>query len=156
MRAALCAAILTLGAPQPGLAQSPGDQMFPGAGSCYVRAYGKDHLAAHPAQRVTGITLSPAPGFADPHLGLYITLRLRGVPGGDFEAYAACENEAGHLYCSMEGDAGGFQIDPAKGGAVLLTVSSLGMTFENDAGFATLERNAGDDRSFLLRPAACR
>ncbi|WP_149586900.1 hypothetical protein [Tabrizicola flagellatus] len=105
---------------------------------------------------MTAISVSPAPGFADPALGLHLTLRLRGVPGGDFEAYAACENEAGHLYCSMEGDAGGFQIDPVKGGAILLTVSSLGMTFENDAGFATLERNAGDDRSFLLRPAACR
>lgn len=55
----------------------------------------------------------------------------------------------------LEGDAGGFQITPAKNGAILIEVSSDGMTFENDSGFATLERDAGDDRSFLLRPAAC-
>lgn len=30
------------------------------------------------------------------------------------------------------------------------------MSFENDAGFATLERKSGGDRSFLLQPVACR
>ncbi|WP_333814906.1 hypothetical protein [Tabrizicola sp.] len=138
-------------------AQSPQDQMFPGPDSCYARDYGKDHLAEHPAQRVTRIAISPDFDIAQPFLGVHLTLRLRGVPGGEFEAYGSCENEGGDtLYCTMEGDAGAFAITPAKGGAILIKVSSRGMGFENDAGFATLERNTGDDRSFLLRPIACR
>ncbi|MFN4203137.1 MAG: hypothetical protein ACK4GM_08790 [Tabrizicola sp.] len=144
-----------LAAAQPGTAQSPRDKMFPGPDACYARAYAPAHLAAHPAQRVTGISVNPSPGFADPFLGLYITLRLRGVPGGAYEANAACENEAGHLYCTMEGDAGGFRIDQAKDGAIRLSVSSRGMSFENDTGFTTLEQDSGDDRVFLLHPAAC-
>ena len=138
-------------------AQSPQDQMFPGPDSCYGRSYSADHLAKHPAQRVTQIAISPDFAIAAPVLGVHLTLSLRGVPGGAFEAYAACENEGGHtLYCGMEGDAGGFQITPAKKGGILITVSSLGMGFENDAGFATLDRDTGDDRSFLLQPLACR
>jgi len=106
---------------------------------------------------VTAITVSPVLDYAEPLLGLYLTLTLRNVPGGGFEAYAGCENEgADTLYCSLEGDAGGFRITPAKEGAILIEVSSLGMTFENDDVFATIEAKAGDDRSFLLTPTACR
>lgn len=154
IRSVSCAAILMLATPLA--AKSPRDQMFPDSASCYARSYSADHLAAHPAQRVTNLSISPVTDFSEPLLGLYLTLELRGVPGGAFQAYSACENEGGDtLYCMMEGDAGGFQITPAKGGAILVSVSSLGMTFENDTGFATLERSAGDDRSFLLRPQAC-
>lgn len=149
-----CAAIFVLMSTQAAIAQSPRDQMFPNADSCYARAYTKAHLAKHPGQQVVGISVSRTREVDEPNLGLYLTLQLRGVPGG-FQAYAACENEAGHLYCTMEGDAGGFQIDPAEDGAILLSVSSLGMSFENDNGFATLERSEGDDRSFLMRPAVC-
>lgn len=154
MRGITYTALLIL--PSAAMAQSPMQAMFPGPDSCYARSYSATHLADHPAQRVTDFALSPDFSFADPGLTVRLDLRLRGVPGGAFEGYAYCENEAGHLYCGMEGDAGGFQIDPAKGGAILVSVSSHGMSFENDTGFATLERNAGDDRTFLLRPAACR
>ena len=131
--------------------------MFPGRDSCYARSYREDHLASHPAQRVTRITILPDFTIAAPMLGVHLTLHLRGVPGGAFEAYAYCENNGDHtLYCGMEGDAGGFQITPAKKGGILIEVSSLGMSFENEAGFATLERSSGDDRSFLLQPVACR
>ena len=149
--------IFTFSTAAAALAQSPQDQMFPGPDSCYARSYSQDHLASHPAQRVTRITISPDFTIADPMLGVHLKLRLRGVPGGAFEAYGYCENEGGHtLYCGIEGDAGGFQITPAKQGGILIEVSSLGMSFENEAGFATLERNSGDDRSFLLQPVACR
>lgn len=157
MKPYACAAFLFLVASPATLAQSPQDQMFPGPDRCYGRSYSDDHLGKHPAQRVTEISVSPDFTIADPMLGLHVQLRLRGVPGGAFEAYGYCENlGASTLYCGMEGDAGGFEITPAKGGAILITVSSHGMGFENDSGFATLERNAGDDRSFLLRPVACR
>ncbi len=151
-----CATLFILAAAMAVNAKSPQEQMFPGTDSCYVRSYSDDHLAKHPAQRVTDILVSPDFTIANPLLGLHVQMHLRGVPGGAFEGYGYCENEGGHtLYCGMEGDAGGFQITPAKNGAILIEVSSDGMTFENDSGFATLERNAGDDRSFLLRPAAC-
>lgn len=131
--------------------------MFPRTDSCYARIYMDSHLAKHSAQRVTQIAISPDFTIAAPLLGVHVRLTLRGVPGGSFEGYGYCENEGDHtLYCGMEGDAGGFQITPAKGGAVLVTVSSNGMAFESEAGFATLDRNSGDDRSFLLSPVACR
>lgn len=152
-----CAAIFIFFAATAALAKSPQEQMFPGTDSCYARRYSDDHLARHPAQRVTQIAISPDFTIADPLLGVHLTLSLRGVPGGTFEAYGYCENNGGHtLYCGMEGDAGGFQITPAKKGGILIEVSNLGMGFENEAGFATLERNSGDDRSFLLQPVACR
>lgn len=131
--------------------------MFPGPDRCYARVYTDAHLAKHPAQRVTRISIRPDFTIADPMLGVQLKITLRGVPGGAFDAYGYCENEGGHtLYCGMEGDAGGFQITPEKTGAILISVSSLGMGFENDTGFATLERSTGDDRSFLLQPVACR
>ncbi len=131
--------------------------MFPDVQTCYLRAYSDDHLEKHQAQRVVEISLTPDFQIADPLLGLRVELRLRGVQGGDFEGYGYCENEGpSTLYCGMEGDAGGFTVTPAKGGAVLVTVSSLGMSFENDAGFVTLEQKKGDDRSFILRPSPCR
>ena len=157
VRSATCASILILATGNAVLAKSPQEQMFPGPDSCYARSYSADLLASHPAQRVTQITVSPDFTIADPMLGLRVELRLRGVPGGAFEGYGYCENEGGDtLYCGMEGDAGVFQVTPAKKGGILITVSSYGMSFENDTGFATLERNSGDDRSFLLQPVACR
>lgn len=95
--------------------------------------------------------------YAEPLLGLFLEVTLRGVPGGTFDAYAGCENAGAEtLYCAMEGDAGAFQITPARNGGILVAVSRLGMGFENDDGFATLEAKSGDDRSFILRPQDCR
>lgn len=140
----------------PAFAQSPQDRMFPDASSCYSRTYSADHLAQHPAQRVTEIRLSPDFQIAAPLLGLHVEMRLRGTPGGAFEGYGSCENEGGDtLFCGMEGDAGGFAVTPAKDGAILVTVSRLGLSFENEAGFVTLEKDKGDDRTFLLRPSPC-
>lgn len=154
MRSMLCFAFFILATPLS--AKSPQDLMFPDSTSCYSRSYTDAHLSAHPAQRVTDISVSPAFDYADPLLGLYLTAQLRGVPGGAFEAYAACENEGGStLYCIMEGDSGAFQITPAKNDGILIEVSHLGMWFENETGFATLEAKSGDDRSFILRPRVC-
>lgn len=154
IRSAPCAAILILATPL--LAKSPQEQMFPDSASCYARSYTAEHLATHPAQQVTGISVSPVPDFAEPLLGLFLTLDLRNVPGGGFEAYAACENEGDDtLFCRLEGDAGGFQITPAKDGAILIEVSTLGMTLENEDVFVTIKEKTGDDRSFLLPPTAC-
>ena len=152
-----CGTILALLAAMPSLAESPQQQMFPGPDSCYARVYSSDHLAKHPAQRVTRIAISPDFVSASPQFAVALRLAFRGPVTGTAEATGYCENNGGStIYCGLEGDAGGFQITPAKGGAILITVSSLGLAFETDSGFVALERDSGDDRSFLLRPAACR
>lgn len=139
----------------PALAQSPQDRMFPDAASCYARLYTQGHLAQHPEQRVIAMRLGPDFQIADPFLGLRVEVELRGRTGGSFEGYGYCENQGDELYCGLEGEAGGFTVEAARGGSVLVTVTSLGMSFENAAGFVTLEREQGDDRSFLLRPSPC-
>jgi hypothetical protein len=154
VRSTLCAAILLLSGPAAE-AQSPQELMFPRSDSCYARNYGAAHLSKHPEQRVTRFSLSPDFVSDAPRLAVELRLSLRGDGGGAFAAYAICENTGGSIYCTMEGDAGGFQIDRAKNRAIQVTVSSLGMTFENEAGFITLKRNSGDDRSFILRPVSC-
>lgn len=155
-RTVACVAFLMCFAPLGAKAQSPTQQMFPRGDSCYARTYSAAFLAKHPDQRVTRFAVSPDFVSEAPRLALELRLQLRGSPGGAFEAQAICENEGGSIYCSMEGDAGGFQIDPAKNRGILITVSSLGMSFENEGGFVTLERKSGDDRSFILRPVACK
>ncbi|HLQ18468.1 MAG TPA: hypothetical protein VK146_05765 [Tabrizicola sp.] len=140
----------------PALADSPQDKLFPDATRCYARSYSADHLAQHPAQRVTQLRLSPDFRIGKPLLVLKVDLSLRGTPGGPFEGYGYCETKGDDtLYCGIEGDGGGFTVTPARNGAILLTVSSLGMSFENAAGFVTLDRETGDDRSFMLRPSPC-
>jgi hypothetical protein len=154
-RSALCTAIFIF--PTLAQAKSPMEQMFPGPESCYARNYTGAELAEHPAQLVTDIAIRPDFSTDDPLLTVQLSLTLRKVPGGAFEATAYCENSGEDaLSCGIEGDAGGFQINSAKDGAILISVSNQGMTLENDRSFATLERKAGDDRSFLLAPVACR
>jgi hypothetical protein len=135
----------------PVAAKSPRDQMFPAESWCYARSYSKAHLAEHPVQQVTDIALTPDRGTdSDPMLRLVLKLKLRGLDEV-FEAVSYCENEGGDtLYCAVEGDGGGFAVTPAKGGAVLMTVSSYGVGIEGATGFVALERNRGDDRSFLM------
>ena len=151
----ICAAIFMSVAAAPVAAQSPMDRMFPDRSGCYLRQYSPDHLAKHPEQRVTRIALTAEADVADPMLGLWVDVTLRGVPGGEYLALAYCENIDDTLYCSMEGDAGAFTITPRKDGAILIEVGRYGMSFENEAGFVSLEQKRGDDRSFLLQKVAC-
>ena len=137
-------------------AQSPADKMFPQRAGCYIRQYSPDHLESHPAQRVTTILLLAEASIDEPMLGVWVNVSLRGVPGGEFEALSYCETVADTLSCGMEGDAGSFTLRPDKNGKVLLEVGRYGMSFENERGFETLDRDRGDDRSFLLSPAVCR
>ena len=141
----------------PILADTAIQKLFPQKSGCYARSYSAEHLAAHPAQAVTDIIVLAEAEVADPMLGLWVRLNLRGVPGGEFEALAYCETSRTQgLDCGLEGDAGSFSVTPAKNGAILIEVGRYGMSFENDGGYVTLDRNQGDDRSFLLQPAACR
>lgn len=139
----------------PAAAENAIPRFFPDEASCYGRSYSTDHLNSHPEQRVTAIAVSPDFAIDHPMIGLWFATSLRGVPGGNFEAYAYCEHSGpDRLFCGMEGDAGSFTISAAKGGAILIEVGRYGIGLEGDTGFVTLESSSGDDRSFLLQPLA--
>ena len=150
VRQALLAGVTAL-LPLASAAQSPMDRFFPTPATCYARDYTAAHLAAHPQQRTTSLALTPL-GRSDRLLDLRLVITFRGQPGEAMVAVAYCENISNSLYCLMEGDAGAFAITAAKDGAILLEVSSRGMSFEGARDFVTLESDRGDDRSFLLRP----
>lgn len=133
--------------------------MFPGSAVCYERKYGAGHVRLHPEQRVTRIAVYPDPVRNAPRFAVELRLGVRGISAGAtgvaFEVHAVCANDgASTMYCAMEGDAGGAR--SLRNSSTLLTVGNRGISFENEAGFVTLERESGDDRSFILRPISCR
>lgn len=146
-------ALFFLAWPMPLLAQTGAVAMFPPEAACFQRSYDAAHLASHPQQQVVAIALTPAEGqTVSTSLVVDITVTLRDRARYIGSAY--CEPEALGLSCGMEGDAGAFELGLRDGGALLLTVSALGMSFENDDGFLTLSGTAGDDRAFLMQPVA--
>lgn len=137
----------------PALAQSPRDIMFPSDASCYLRHYDKAHLSKHQEQIVKEIALGPwdpAVGDGD-RLVLLLAVYVRGTDER-FVANAYCKNEADHLHCQMEGDAGSFTVTPAKNGAIRLDLTRDGIAFEGEGGFVALSGTSGDDRQFLIPP----
>ena len=153
---ALCLALFSLGA-APVAAQGLGERLFGGKSTCFARAYTADHLASHPLQQVTEITLRP--DVAAMRMGgeveaVMISVRRR----ADSETYfgsAYCDRTGAALTCYREGDAGSFKLTEAANGALRLEVGPNGMSFEGSADFVTLEANRGDDRVFLIPPAPC-
>lgn len=139
--------------PLPLLAQTGAVAMFPPQAACFQRHYDAAHLAKHPQQQVVDIALTPAEGqIVSTSLVVDIAVTLR--DGERYIGSAYCEPQAAGLSCGMEGDAGAFGLGLRNGGALLLTVSPLGMSFENDQGFLTLSGDSGDDRAFLMQPVA--
>ncbi|TAG17559.1 MAG: hypothetical protein EAZ40_12160, partial [Rhodobacterales bacterium] len=153
-RSGLYATILILSAASPLAAESPREILFPSDTACYARAYSAQHLADHPAQRVSTIALRPEGALVeDPAMLVWVTITLRDRPDEALEALAYCQVQDNmRLGCTMEGDAGAFTIATAKGGAALVSVDKAGMGFEGETDFITLRADAGDDRSFLLQP----
>lgn len=133
------------------LAESPRDAIFPTDATCYLRHYDKGHLASHPDQLVTQIALGPMQeAFGDPRQTIVTLMLWRRGSSEGYVASAYCENEADHLYCPMEGDAGAFALTPQKGGKVMLKVARRGMAFEGGRDFFEISGTSGDDRAFLL------
>jgi hypothetical protein len=127
---------------------------------CFLRAYTPDHLARHPDQQVTIIALRRADRH-DTLGGAWVELSV-GMRAWDevLQGSALCDPvPAGALNCQMEGDAGAFRLDPARGGALRLTVAARGVMLEGTSDFAMLSGTSGDDRVFLIPPVdpvACR
>lgn len=119
-------------------------------GSCYLRQYSAAHLAEHPAQTVTLIALGPETGAeeADAPI-LRLALEVRG--GREmFRGTAYCDGWGRRMDCVMEGDAGGFVLEPARDGAVRMTLARYGITLEGSRDFVSLAGDRGDDRVFLI------
>lgn len=136
----------------PALAQSPREVLFPSDASCYLRYYNKDHLAKHPSQRVQQIQVGPdQTQWNSEMLVLKIGLDLVNSPE-HLLGIAFCEPAGAGLVCGMEGDAGAFQLTPARDGAIRIDIGPDGISFEGDTDFVTLDGNSGDDRSFVMPP----
>lgn len=140
--------------PIPVLAQTGATAMFPPEASCFQRHYDAAHLAQHPQQDVTDISLTPAEGQqVSTSLVVDIAVHLRGKPDG-YVGSAYCEPDAAGLSCGMEGDAGAFNLVLRDRGALLLKVDPGGMSFEGTQDFLTVSGTSGDDRAFLMYPVA--
>lgn len=120
------------------------------SGGCFVREYAADHLAKHPDQMVKYISLSISALDAPDGITLMdVIVNLRGKPEY-FHGLAYCEPQRDALVCSMEGDAGAFRLEGARNGALRLSVSDQGVSFEGQSEFVTLDGNRGDDLVFLI------
>ncbi len=132
-----------------GLLDSHFGAAAPHRGGCFHRDYSADHLARHPDQRVTSITLAPVPlDSPEGEIELNVMIRLRG--GGVYSSLAYCSPSRATLACRMEGDAGTFTLTGAADSALLLNVGPHGISFEGDSEFIALEPDRGDDRVFLI------
>lgn len=143
---------------QPVIAESvTAQRVFGPDAPCFGRFYDSAHLARHPDQQVTGIVL-----FADTEdmeldttdqslVVVEVTTRSGKTP---YSGIGICIDGNRGLFCSMEGDAGGFTVS-AFDDRLLLEVRDVGMSFEGPTDFLTLEYDHGDDRAFLLDRGVC-
>lgn len=128
---------------------------------CHERTYTARHLAANPEQqvRVIRVGLQPRGGASD-HDVVDLAVQVRGSEMV-YRSSAVCPRPAGgRLDCWMDGDAGTFALSAATGGALRLALTGWGITFESSmddepaAAFLQLSATTGDDRVFLIPPAA--
>jgi hypothetical protein len=150
MRRIACGVLLTILA-TGSAAQDLRESMLTDAPFCFARVYDKSHLATHPQQRVTAMSISPHPEVpvnAPDGMVLLVRTMTRASPE-ILTAVAYCE--VGTVAdCGLEGDAGTFRLDPRGTDAVVLTVGRYGMTFEGATQSLLLSSHIGDDRSFRL------
>ena len=118
--------------------------------ACFIRSYDNAHLAKHPDQLVTSITVSISPlspGGTTPILNVFTSFR------GDSYYYhgaAFCRYAGDALACVLEGDQGTFSLSGRKGRKILLQVGRDGLEFEGANGTHSISGTTGDDRSFLI------
>ncbi len=141
--------LLACAAAVPAAAQDTRSAMFPGGSGCYSREYAATHLARHPDQRVTRITLYPDPDQTTvEQIALRVSVTLRDSPE-QFQGVAYCRPTGPSLSCAVEGDGGSFAITQGDSG-LLLTLDRDGLSMEGETAFVTLSGTSGDDRSFSL------
>jgi hypothetical protein len=120
-------------------------------GTCYARHYDEAHLAGHPGQRVTAISLSHT---AEPHPDHELVLDFGFVlrNGNHYTANVHCRNAR----CSVEGDGGNFTVSETGDGLRIDVGDFLALEGWTDWSGDLAE---SDDKAFLIFPApprACR
>jgi hypothetical protein len=88
--------------------------------ACFVRVYDADHLARHPRQKVSAMTLlvtaEEVPEDPALNYSFSVGLKLRNRPGA-FETSGNCGHAnsatSGHLGCGVDCDGGGLGVDLA-------------------------------------------
>jgi hypothetical protein len=138
----------------------------PGARACFRRVYDAKHLKAHPKQTVTEMEFRlayhkfPADEFYPQGQRNYyfdLLVKRRGhaetASGG-----GECAPQGDKIFCGVECDGGGLNLEPVNGGVRLSFGDMWGIRLsegcdETDEGNAELTPGA-DDKTFLLTPIA--
>lgn len=131
-----------------------------GAVACWQRVYGPAHLAAHPHQTVTRMTLGLGyhdDGGAGSHsFGVWVTRRGEAGPAGEG---GLCHDRPGGVGCYVDCDGGGFLLRRAgMPGAVLLDLTHTGRLRLMECGDEAYTPSrpplvpGRDDKIFLLHP----
>ncbi|ODT72222.1 MAG: hypothetical protein ABS75_05385 [Pelagibacterium sp. SCN 63-23] len=149
--------IVALLASAPALAQAPVIEERDGANGCWRRQYDAAHLAAHPDQQVTAMSLAlvyrdRADGY--PYYAYTLDVALRNGRKG--AASSTCDPMEGKLRCSVECDGGGVDVSRRDDGNVRVDLEAVGyIVLTGGCGSEeeeeTFELTSGlDDKLFLL------
>ena len=134
------------------LAQAPARAEAILPGGCYIRTYSPEHLAKHPQQQVTQITLSPSAlsdGGTVEEINLFIQVRRTEY---EYHGLAYCQPVDSQWLCAVEGDGGQFTLSPAQGRDLYLTVQPGGLALEGQRDTLQIASDSGDDRKFRIPP----
>ena len=133
--------------------------------ACFVRVYDADHLARHPLQKVSAMTLlvdaEKVPEDASLNYSFRLGLKYRNRNGA-FDSSGNCGHAdsatSGHLGCGVDCDGGGLGVDlTADNKSVMVKVERIRIWRDNrpddEASNASLIAGA-DDRLFRLDRAS--
>jgi len=114
---------------------------------CYAQAFDKNHLAAHPTQRITAMALVVAPATASGDLRLWpyaMIVRMRGEKAALWQTETCRADEAGALRCTVACDGGHVTLSAPETG--------YGLRLELSEHY-TLQGGCGDDRRTVVLSA---
>ena len=134
----------------------------PGASACWQRLYDEAHLADHPDQQVTAMTLLMSYlTFEDGSEGMHyfgVDVSLR--DGHKGATSGGCWASEGIVRCGVDCDGGGLVLSRNADGSVLADLEAYGyISLESECGGGEGELESFalepglDDKQFLLQPA---
>lgn len=143
-------------------AEAPLERHFHDTDACYARSYSEQHLSDHQLQRVAEITLSYFPHLLGPdnaagerliypdapEIAVSLSVRLRNRDD-TWSTTAFCWPEGDGMACSIECDAGQFNLVDRSADALLITGGS-DLYFTDCDGADRKLRRAPDDHDFRL------
>ena len=135
-----------------------------GSLACWSRQYSEQHLAAHPDQQVTAMSLAVGyEAFDDGNAelpGYYwfnLAAALRDGKSGSAGGTCSAAGDGLEMVCAVDCDGGGIVVMPRNDGAVLADLERYGYIYmvggcgAEEEGFAL--ESGRDDKQFLLHQA---